>query len=123
VDSFLDEIRSIWRSVTQAQSVYKLRRMAEILAPTRDFSWLREIEKDLALVAYPKDRFDRIITTEVLVEAGLTLVKEAELSVQRRRIWRATQLRNGLMVALLALHPIRAKFCLAYTIEEFCSSG
>ena len=51
--------------------------MAEILAPERDFSWLREIEKDLALVACPRDRFDRIVTTEVLVEAGLALIKEA----------------------------------------------
>src|SRR5215210_4909119 len=105
----MSEIRPIWRPVTQAQSIYKLRRMAEILAPVRDFSWLRDIEKDLALMAYPKDRFDRIITTQVLVEAGLTLVKEAEFAVHRRRIWRATQLRNGLMVALLALNPIRSK--------------
>jgi hypothetical protein len=92
VESFLAEVRPIWRSVTQAQSIYKLRRMAEILAPERDFSWLREIEKDLALVAYPRDRFDRIVTTDVLVEAGLALIKEAELAVHRRRRWRATQL-------------------------------
>src|SRR5215212_7698539 len=109
VESFLAEIGSIWRSVTQAGSIYKLRRMAEILAPDRDFFWLREIEKDLALLACPRDRFDRIVTSEVLVEAGLALIREAELAVHRRRIWRATQLRNGLMVALLAVHPIRSK--------------
>src|SRR5688572_2346418 len=50
LNSFLAEIASIWRSVTQAQSTYKLRRMAEILAPNQDFGWLREIEKDLALL-------------------------------------------------------------------------
>jgi hypothetical protein len=109
VESFLAEIGSIWHSVTQAQSIYKLRRMAEILALDREFSWLREIEKDLALVAYPRDRFDRIVMTEVLVEVGLALVKEAEVAVHRRWIWRATQLRNRLMIALLALHPIRSK--------------
>jgi hypothetical protein len=69
----------------------------------------RRVEKDLDLVACPRERFDRIITTERLVEAGLMLVKEAELAFHRRRLWRATQLRNGLMVALLALNPIRAK--------------
>ena len=42
VESFLAEVGSIWRSVTQAQSIYKLRRMAEILASDRNFSWLRE---------------------------------------------------------------------------------
>jgi integrase len=118
VESFLAEVGSIWRSVTQAQSTYKLRRMAEILAPERDFSWLREIEKDLALVACPRDRFDRIVTTEVLVEAGLALIKEAELAVHRRRRWRATQLRNGLMIALLALHPIRSKNFAALTLSR-----
>src|SRR5919112_1329734 len=70
VAGFLGEIRTIWRPVTQAQSVYKLRRMAEILAPDRDVSWLREIEKDLARVAHPQDHFGRIVTTEKLVEAG-----------------------------------------------------
>src|SRR5215218_268831 len=63
VESFLAEVRLIWRSVTQAQSTYKLRRMAEILAPERDYSWLRDIEKDLALVACPNARFDRIVPT------------------------------------------------------------
>ena len=62
-----------------SQSTYKLRRMAEILAPERDFSWLREIEKDLARVACPWDRFDRIVTTEVLVEAGLALIRRLSL--------------------------------------------
>jgi hypothetical protein len=118
VESFLAEVGSIWRSVTQAQSIYKLRRIAEILAPERDFSWLREIEKDLAAVACPRDRFDRIVTTEVLVEAGLALIKEAELAIHRRRRWRATQLRIGLMIALLALHPIRSKNFAALSLSR-----
>jgi integrase len=124
VATFLEEIRTIWRPVTQAQSVYKLRRMAEILAPDRDVSWLREIEKDLALVAHPQDRFGRIVTTEMLVEAGLTLVREAELAEHRRRLWRATQLRNGLMIALLALCPIRAKnFASLHLSTSFTREG
>src|SRR5215213_803966 len=124
VAGFLAEIGTIWRPVTQAQSVYKLRRMAEILAPDCDLLWLREIEKDLALVAHPQDRFDRIVTTEMLVEAGLTLVREAELAQHRRRLWRATQLRNGLMVALLALCPIRAKnFASLHLAKSFVREG
>ena len=60
--------------------IYKLRRAAELLAPTTDFSWLAEIEKDLALVMEPRSKFDRLVFTERLVEAGLTLVAEAENS-------------------------------------------
>jgi hypothetical protein len=53
VASFLERVRPLWRSVTLAQSVYKLRRMAEILAPHAAFGWLAEIEQDLAFVAEP----------------------------------------------------------------------
>ena len=109
VTRFLERVRPLWRSVTRAQSISKLRRMAEILAPEADLAWLSEIEQDLAFVAEPQARFDRTITTEVLVEAGLTLVREAERAKHRRAIWRAAQVRNGLMVALMALHPIRLK--------------
>src|SRR5829696_1835718 len=109
VRGYLERVRPLWRSVTLAQSIYKLRRMAEILAPDADFAWLVAIEQDLALGAEPQARFDRTVTTEGLVEAGLTLVREAERATHRRAIWRAAQVRNGLMMALMALHPIRLK--------------
>lgn len=109
VESFVDEAQGCWRSVTLAQSIYKLRRMAELLAPERDLSWLREIEKDLALEAYPKPRFDRIVTSEQLVEAGLTLIFEAKAAGRRSHHRRAKGMRDGLMLALLALCPIRIK--------------
>jgi integrase len=83
--------------------------MAELLSPALELSWLSEIEKDLALEAHPKPRFDRIVTSEQLVEAGLLLVREARDAHRRRPIWRAAQMRDGLMMALLALCPIRIK--------------
>ncbi len=83
--------------------------MTQILSPDRDVAWLVEIERDLAAEAHPKPRFDRIVTSDQLVEAGLTLVVEARDAHRRRRIWRAAQMRDGLMIALLALCPIRRK--------------
>ena len=47
--------------------------------------------------------------TEVLVEAGLTLMMGAEGSTSLTPFRRARQFRDGLMVAMLALHPIRLK--------------
>jgi integrase len=118
VESLIAEGRSRWRSVTLAQTVYKLRRMSEIIAPDRDVSWLEEIERDLALDAHPKPRFDRIVTSEQLVEAGLTLVREARDAHHRRRLWRAVQMRDGLMIALLALCPIRRKNFAGLTLQQ-----
>jgi hypothetical protein len=49
------------------------------------------------------------VLTEVLVEAGLTLIAEAENSRKMSKLGQARQVRNGLMVAMLAMHPIRLK--------------
>jgi integrase len=96
-------------SVTVYGSICKIRRTAQFIAPGRDLTWLAEIGKDLALVRRPRSKFHRMVMTEVLVEAGLTLIHEAEVSPTLSEIARARQVRNGLMVALLALCPIRRK--------------
>jgi len=53
----------------------------------------------------PRSKSDRWVLTEVLVEAGLTLVTEAENSRKMSKLAQARQVRNGLMVAMLAMHP------------------
>jgi len=57
----------------------------------------------------PRSKTNRWVLTEVLVEAGLTLITEAENSRRITKLGRARQIRNGLMVAVLAMHPIRLK--------------
>jgi integrase len=79
-----------------------------LLAPKIDFTWLAEIEKDLALVMEPRSKLDRLVLTEQLVEAGLTLMIEAKEHT-KAKVVRARGIRNGLMLALLALCPIRRK--------------
>jgi integrase len=109
VETYIAELKQRVSSVTLYGSIYKLRRPAEIIAPGLDFAWLAELEKDLALVMQPRSKFDRMVLIEVLVEAGLTLIREAETSPSLSRLARARQVRNGLMVALLGLCPIRLK--------------
>jgi integrase len=109
INAYLADLKSRVGSVRVHASICALRRVAQFIAPGRDFAWLSEIGKDLALVAVPRSKFDRVVLTEVLVEAGLTLFHEAECSSNMTKLARATQVRNGLMVALLALCPIRRK--------------
>jgi hypothetical protein len=52
-----------------------------------------------------------------LVEAGLLLVKEAEM-FGKTPLARAIGARNGLIIALLALHPIRIKNFAAFAIGD-----
>jgi integrase len=79
-----------------------------LLSVKTDFNWLIEIEKDVAFVAEPRSKLDRLVMAERLVEAGLTLIEEAK-TYTRAKFKRARGIRNGLMLALLALCPIRRK--------------
>jgi hypothetical protein len=70
---------------------------------------LIELEKDLALVMRPRSIADRLVLTEVLVEAGLTPnggSGRLDLSLTTEK---GASFRDGLMVAMLALHSIRLK--------------
>ncbi len=109
VDTYLEELTARVGSVTVQGSICKLRRACELVDPTCNMSWLADIEKDLALVMRPRSKADRWVLTEVLVEAGLTLIAEAENSRKMSKLGQARQVRNGLMVAMLAMHPIRLK--------------
>jgi integrase len=117
VETYITELTARVCSVTIWNCIYKLRRAAELAAPTTDFSWLAEIEKDLALVMEPRSKFDRMVFTERLVEAGLTLVAEAE-AFGHNDLARARGVRNGIMIALLAFCPIRLKNFAALEIGQ-----
>ena len=108
VERYIAELKARVRSVTVWNCIYKLRMAARLLDPKADFAWLSEIEQDLALVMEPRSKFDRVVLAERLVQAGLTLVTEAE-AFSRYPFKRAIGIRNGLLIALLAVCPIRIK--------------
>jgi integrase len=108
VEAYVADLKDRVRSVTVWNCIYKLRRAAELLAPSTGFSWLSEIEKDVALEMEPRSKFDRLVLTGRLVEAGMTLIVEAE-SFAKHDLAYALGVRNGLIVALLAFCPIRLK--------------
>jgi integrase len=117
VQGFVAELQSRVRSVTVWNSVYKLRRASQLIAPSADFGWLAEIEKDVALVMMPRSKAERVVLTERLVDAGLTLIQEAEM-FGKTALARAAGVRNGLLIVLLALHPIRIKNFAALKIAD-----
>jgi site-specific recombinase XerD len=118
VDDYVAELRQRVSSVTLYGSIYKLRRATQLMAPDCDVFWLRELEKDLDLVKQPKSKLNRLVLAEVLVAAGLTIMTEADAAERGTAVERATQYRNGLMVALLACCPIRLKNFAALSLGE-----
>jgi site-specific recombinase XerD len=109
VAAYLAELRSRMRSMTVHVTICRLRRAARYMVPGLDLDWLNEIAKDLALVTYPHSKFDRLVLPERLIEAGLSLIRKAEDSQNMTKLAQATQVRNGLMQAMLGFNPIRRK--------------
>ena len=107
VDRFLAELQARVGSVTVYGSIYKLRRMAELLAPGQDFTWLTEIEKDLALVMQPRSKFNRLVYTNVLLEADTLWLRLTQPRIDP--LLPAPGNSATVMVALLAVHLIRLK--------------
>jgi len=97
VDVYLKELAARVCSVTVQGSIYKLRRACELIDPARDLSWLADVEKDLALVMRPRSKANRWVLTEVLVEAGLTLIAEAENSRKMSKLGQARQVRSAVI--------------------------
>jgi integrase len=115
VKAFVTELKARVTSVTTWNCIYKLRRAAELLNPSIDFSWLAEIESELALVMVPRSKFDRLVLTGRIVEAGLALIVEAD-KYAKSNFERAKGIRNGLMIAILALCQLRLKNFVALEI-------
>jgi hypothetical protein len=108
VDAFLTELKARVSASTVWNTVYKLRRALQLIAPGTDAGWLLELEREARYSVRPKDKAGRLVFAHRLLEAGLTLIQEAE-KFGRTPFQRARGARNGLMIALLALHPIRPK--------------
>jgi len=125
VEAYITGLKARVRSVTVHGYICGLRRAGELLAPIGDLSWLADIEKDLKLVMEPRSKFDRLVLTTRLVEAGLTLVAEAQ-EFAKTEFARARGVRNGLIIALLAFCPIRLKnfasLEIGYTFKEACGT-
>ena len=58
VSKYIGELKSRVASTTLHGSICRLRRTAQYMTPGRDFTWLAEIDRDLALVARPRSKFD-----------------------------------------------------------------
>ena len=122
VTKYIEELQARVRSVTVWNCIYKLRRASELMAPLINFRWLSEIEKDIAFTMQPRSKYDRLVLSEQLLEAALTLIVEAAQS-DCTPLERAKRVRNGTMIALLSLCPIRPKNFAALKIGTTVNAG
>jgi hypothetical protein len=109
VQAYIVRLKTMVSSVTAERSIHKLRRVVQLLAPEQDWEWLKNLEAELYFAAVPRPKFHRIVNPDRVLEAGLTLMREAETIASLSPKKRACRFRNGLMIALLSLIVIRLK--------------
>lgn len=105
--AFLAELSSRVASVTRAILFGRIRRTVELLHPGGDYRWLRELASELKLNACPRPKQHRIVDSRRLLAVGLALIDRAEILSGITNLRRARLFRDGLMIALLSLCPIR----------------
>jgi integrase/recombinase XerD len=83
---------------------------ARVMMPDRDWSWLRAIKDRVRASAPAPSRMGPVVTSSQLLELGLKLM-DANRPELARRIGKSAAIayRDGLMIALLAFHPLRPK--------------
>jgi integrase/recombinase XerD len=91
---------------TQIDALYGA---ARIMMPEKDWSWLRTMKSRLYAAAPGPSRSAPVITSVQLVDLGLDLIAESDLETDQVRMADALRYRDGLMIALIGLIPLRHK--------------
>ena len=108
VIAYVAHAKTIWASVTLYGAVHKLEMMARMLAPASDFDWLHEIVLDLKAMAEPSIRRETVLA-ERLMKLGLNLHEQGMALIDADKKKGAKLIRDGMIIAMLAACPIRAK--------------
>ena len=126
IKSFVGRLDSEVRPTTVSMAVEGIYRGALIIAPDGDWHWLLGILRRLKARAQPSDRFDKLVPAWQVFDHGLELMDNA---IRRGRLIGSRQridYRDGFMLALVSLWPIRRRSIAALTVSrhiEFDEAG
>lgn len=126
VRAFIDSLSVETRSTSVAIAVDDLCYAARLIAPTGDWAWLRSLKSRLASRAQPEDRFDHLVPPWRTLDFGIELMDDAlKLPITGHK-QREIQYRDGLLLALVSLWPMRRRSISALTVSrhvEFDEAG
>lgn len=111
---YVAEIEASLRKTTLTTYIAGLAFAARLIAPTQDWRWLAAIKSRIAAQARPINRLPRLHPPWELFHLGKTLMDGSSAS---NDILAPNQFRDGLIIALLALWPIRRRSIAALTVD------
>jgi integrase/recombinase XerD len=122
LDRRLAEIYVAWRRTTcsdaaLANDLHQLRRALSYMCPGSDWAWLLPIAKRIAARARPKPPRLHLVSSDQLYALGIELMDKADTSERSGKAV-VFQHRDGLIIALLAVVPLRRRTLAALRIGE-----
>jgi integrase/recombinase XerD len=126
VRAFIDHLSAEIKPSSVAIAVGQLYAAIRLIAPTTAWAWLRSVKARLASRAQPEDRFDRLVPPWQTLNFGIELMDAAHTLPIDGHKRREIQYRDGLLLALRSLWPIRRRSLAALSVSrhlEFDDAG
>ena len=106
-------------AVTLSLYLYHLWLALRYLYPTEDWHWLFAISARMRIGAKPKPEKHHLVTSDRLYKLGIRLMDDALACGKPATSWRVqTAFRDGLIIAMLALIPLRRRTLSALRIGK-----
>lgn len=109
VKAYIESLMALGNSSqTILSRLQELGDMAKAMAPERDWTWINRLASKVRARGKPaRDKRSRVVSTNELLALGTRLIQAAGQAPTKRLA--AIQFRDGLVIAFLALCPIRRK--------------
>jgi integrase len=110
VRDFIIGLRLVNAPYTVLARVQELYQAIRVMAPEQDWAWLRRIENKVRHSAISiRNKRAKVIPSEALSAFGIELMTTAGDSESGSPLKRSCRYRDGLMIALLAVRPLRRR--------------
>jgi len=117
VAAYVESLSARNRGYTVPDRIQELYDAIRVMAPDRDWAWLRRIGAAIRARTRPaKSKRERIQPPHLLADLGMRLMAQADSATDLTLLQRAVLFRDGLMIALLAYRPLRISNLVAITI-------
>jgi integrase len=108
VSAYVADLSARNRGYTVLCRVQELYDAIRVMAPDRDWAWLRRIGSAVRSRTQPaRSKVGRVLPPHLLAELGMELMARADSVADLTPLQRAVLFRDGLMIALLAYRPVR----------------
>ena len=121
IKAFVEHLRQSCRDTSVASLLHTLRQGLGYMFPHRDWSWPKTVAKHIQAGAIPLRDATRGVTSAELYAVGVALmapVEEELVASGHVTLEGAIQYRDGLIIALLAMVPLRRRTLTALTITK-----